>query len=202
MTLTSIILKLHEIGAVQFGSFQLKDKLISPIFIDLRLCISYPKLLGSIADQLYKTVKNLDFDLICGVPYTALPIATAISLRQDVPMIMRRKEMKDYGTKKPLEGSFQRGQRCLIIEDIVTSGASILETIDSLENEGLKVTDAVVLVDREQGAEEALAERGYELHRVFTLSFLLNTLHKEKILDPLTYHSILDFLHKNKKNAS
>lgn len=196
MTLTAIILQLHEIGAVKFGSFTLKSGIQSPIYIDLRLCISYPKLLAAVGEQIYKNIKDLEFDLICGVPYTALPIATAISLRHDIPMILRRKEVKDYGTKKALEGNFEKGQRCLIIEDIITSGSSIAETAASLEVEGLKVQDAVVLIDREQGGEANLAEKGYNLHCVCTLSFLLNTLQKEKILDPLTYHSVMDFLKK------
>ncbi len=194
MTLTAIIVQLHEIGAVKFGSFTLKSGIQSPIYIDLRLCISYPKLLASVGEQIYKNVKDLEFDLICGVPYTALPMATAISLRHDIPMILRRKEVKDYGTKKALEGNFEKEQKCLIIEDIVTSGSSIAETAASLEAEGLKVQDAVVLIDREQGGEANLAEKGYTLHRVCTLNFLLNTLQKEKILDPLTYHSVMDFL--------
>ena len=202
MTLSSIILKLHEIGAIQFGSFTLKSKIVSPIYIDLRLCISLPKLLGSIAAQMFKSVKHLSFDLVCGVPYTALPIATAISLREDIPMVLRRKEIKDYGTKKALEGIFEKGQKCLIIEDIVTSGTSILETAESLKAEGLVITDAIVLIDREQGGRENLEKHGIELHSVFTLQQLLNTLQKEKILDPLTYHSVMEFIEKNQTHVS
>lgn len=90
------------------------------------------------ANLLVETIKDVKgVDIICGVPYTALPIATAVSLETGLPMVMRRKEAKDYGTKKLIEGVFTAGDQCLIIEDVVTTGSSILETVKDLQNEGI-----------------------------------------------------------------
>lgn len=83
--------------------------------------------------------KKVDYKQICGVPYTALPIATLLSIKQQKPMLIRRKEAKAYGTKKLIEGKYSAGDSCLIIEDIITSGSSILETVSDLRAEGTAI---------------------------------------------------------------
>ncbi|MFH1291949.1 MAG: orotate phosphoribosyltransferase [bacterium] len=197
MDTKELILKLHEINALKFGEFKLKSGIMSPIYIDLRVTISYPEILKAIGEIMWGKVKNLNFDLISGVPYTALPIATAISLEHNKPMVMRRKEVKDYGTKKAIEGVFEPGQNCLIIEDLVTSGSSVIETIEPTEHEGLKVTDVVVLLDREQGGKENLANKGYYLHTVFTMTELLNTLLENQKIDQIAYDNTIKFIQEN-----
>ncbi|XP_063325932.1 uncharacterized protein LOC134624799 isoform X2 [Pelmatolapia mariae] len=112
-------------------------------------------------------------------------------------MVIRRKEAKDYGTKRLVEGSFRQGDTCLIIEDTVTSGTSILETAEVLCKEGLKVTDAVVLMDREQGGVEMLASKGIKLHPIISISQLLRVLQAAERIDAQTAQSVHKFIQDN-----
>lgn len=179
---TPLIDSLYQIGAIQFGEFTLKSGQTSSIYINLRKIISYPHLLRSIAKAMRELVSGAAYDLVCGVPYTALPIATCLSLDYDVPMVMRRREKKDYGTKQLIEGVFKPKQRCLIIEDVITTGGSIIETADELENVGLEIHDVVVLIDREQGGRANL-EKKFHVHTVFTLSEILTSLLDSTLLN-------------------
>ncbi|EIE21646.1 monophosphate synthase [Coccomyxa subellipsoidea C-169] len=193
-----LVLRLHEIEAVKFGNFKLKSGLMSPIYIDLRVIVSYPDVLRRVAEVMWHQVsQGAQFDVMCGVPYTALPIATCMSLLHGTPMLMRRKEVKEYGTKKAIEGAFTRGQTCLIVEDLVTSGASVMETVEPLEVEGLKVTDVVVLIDREQGGAARMASNGLRLHSAFTLSFIIKTLLAHQLVTQDVADSVAAFIAAN-----
>jgi uridine monophosphate synthetase len=194
-----IILRLHEIGAIKFGEFRLKSGILSPIYVDLRLCVSYPDLLREISEIMWKRICHLKFDIVCGVPYTALPIATSLCLDRKLPMVMRRKEVKAYGTKRAIEGEFQSGQTCLIVEDLITSGTSVLETSAALEREGLVVRDAVLLLDREQGGVENLKARGLTVHAVFTATEMIDTLEKSGRLTAEMAQLARNFLAENRK---
>lgn len=170
--------ELLEAGCIKFGEFTLKSGLISPIYIDLRRIISYPGLLQKIGEAYLPLLKKLKFTRLAGLPYAAIPIATAVSLQGNYPMIYPRKEVKAYGTKAEIEGEFHEGETALVIDDLATTGGSKFEAIDKLTAAGLKVTDVVVLVDRESGAKESLEQAGLHLHAVLTITQLLD--HWEK----------------------
>ena len=161
-------------GCIKFGEFTLKSGLTSPIYIDLRRIITYPKLLEQIGAAYLPILQRLTFDRLAGLPYAAIPIATAISLAGNYPMIYPRKEVKTYGTKAEIEGEYRAGETVVVIDDLATTGGSKFEAIEKLTGAGLVVKDVVVLVDRQSGAKESLAQAGYAMHAVLTINEMLD----------------------------
>ena len=171
--LKSLADSLLEADCIKFGEFTLKSGLTSPIYIDLRRIISYPNLLEKIGRAYLPILENLQFTRLAGLPYAAIPIATAVSLQGNYPMIYPRKEVKTYGTKAEIEGEFHSGEIALVIDDLATTGGSKFEAIEKLTAVGLVVKDIVVLVDRQSGARESLEQAGYSMHAVLTITQLL-----------------------------
>ncbi|MFB0534298.1 MAG: orotidine-5'-phosphate decarboxylase [Anaerolineae bacterium] len=171
-----LALTLADIGCVRFGDFILRSGQRSPVYIDLRLLVSHPNVLRDVARAYAQLLRPLVFDRLAAIPYAALPIGTAVSLELGCPLIYPRKEVKDHGTGRAVEGEFQKGERVVVLDDLITTGASKLEAIAPLEELGLQVKDVVVLIDREQGGREDLEERGYRLYAVFGLGEMLDVL--------------------------
>ncbi|XP_074037044.1 rudimentary-like [Leptinotarsa decemlineata] len=186
--------ELFEANAIKFGEYKTKIGVMTPVYCDLRVIVSYPKLMDTLADLLIVKVEKMNVELLCGVPYTALPIATAVSLKLLKPMVMRRKEAKDYGTKKLIEGIFTAGQTCLIVEDVVTSGSSILETAKDLNGVGIKCTDAIVLLNREQGGEHFLMKNGIKMHSLLTLTQMVGYLREFGCVDDAVVEQVKSYL--------
>ncbi len=174
--LEQFALTLFDIGAVRLGQFRLHSGLDSPIYLDLRMLVSYPAALRLATAVYQRLLSELDFDLLAAAPMAGLPLGTAVCLAMDKPLIYPRKTAKSYGTGKGIEGAYMVGQTAVVIDDLVTSGDSILQAIVALKAAGLHVRDAVVLVDREQGGMDTLREAGYQPHAAVTIRQLLNTL--------------------------
>ncbi|MEP6896699.1 MAG: orotate phosphoribosyltransferase [Chloroflexota bacterium] len=183
---------------IKFGEFTLKSGLTSPIYIDLRQIITYPKLLEQIGAAYLPLLKDLKFDRIAGLPYAAIPIATAISLAGNYPMIYPRKEVKTYGTKAEIEGEYHAGETVIVIDDLATTGGSKFEAIEKLTGVGLVVKDVVVLVDRQSGAKESLAQAGYSMHAVLTIGQLLEYWEKNGKVEKDKIEAARKFLNESK----
>ncbi|HEU4754298.1 MAG TPA: orotate phosphoribosyltransferase [Armatimonadota bacterium] len=194
MNVEDFALELHRIGGVKFGEFTLKSGRKSPIYVDLRGLVSHPKVLRMAGEALADVLRGLEFDRIAGLPYAGLPLAVSASLAADLPMLYARKEAKEYGTKRRIEGDYAPGQTVALLDDVITDGGAKLELAEPFREEGLAVRDFVVLVDREQGGRQALAQHGYRLHAVFTLREVLEALHRRGAIPEETYRAVSDYL--------
>lgn len=204
----ALALSLFEIGAIKFGAFRLKlhdknpEAPLSPYYIDLRVLPRHPRILGEVASvyaELAKEKEAEPFSVCCGIPEAGNPLATAFALETGIPQIYLRREAKlTHGIKGNFLTPIKEGETVLVIDDLVTRADSKLETIAILEEAGLKVHGVVVLVDREQGGAEQLAETGYALHSAFRFSQLLDFYYRFGKIDNDKYQEAHAYLAANK----
>ncbi len=195
---------LFDLGGVQFGNFTVSESAVSsPVFVNPKVLISNPTALR-VASKLMQQEINLaqslrrarahPFAVVAGVPVGGLLFATAFSLETNIPMIYARVRPEGTG-KRGIEGRFNMGDTALIIDDLITRGSSVLETAELLEENGLKVKDVVVLVDREHGATERLRRRGYNLISILKLDVMLNHYMSRGLISEETYNICAEYLH-------
>jgi len=184
---------LFEAGCVRLGDFVLHSGAHSPIYVDLRRLVGHPRLLADVARLYGRLLHSLQFDRMAAIPTAGLPIGTAVALETGYPLIYPRRRAKSYGTQRLVEGEYAAGDRVVVLDDLITSGDSKLEAIEPLETEGMVVEDVVVLIDREQGGAEALADQGYRLHALFTLRELVEALAQEGKSSSEEERRVLDF---------
>ncbi len=169
---SGIILSMFNSGIFKQGRFKLKSGKSSPVYLDLRLLVSHPKLLRAVSAAMLKRAEGIKRDLLAPIPLAGLPIGTAMVVESDEPMIYPRPP-KDHGTKQSIEGSYKEGDIALVVDDLITTGLSKINAIDSLVDARLVVNDVLVLIDREQGGKEDLGKHGINLHSVLTLREML-----------------------------
>ncbi len=186
--------ELFDIGAIRFGSFTLKDGRESPFYLDLRILVSHPTALARVGRALSRRAADLNFDRIAGIPYAGLPIAVAMSLVSERPMVYPRKEAKEYGTRKAVEGKFAKGEVALVVDDVITSGGAKLEAIAALREVGLRVEDVLVVVDRTAPGANAIEQAGFRLHSVLRVEVLLHALKQDQLIAEADCERSLTFL--------
>ncbi|MGC9360687.1 MAG: orotidine-5'-phosphate decarboxylase [Anaerolineae bacterium] len=185
---------LYETGCVRFGEFRLHSGALSPVYIDLRRLVSHPAVLERVAAVYAELLAPLSYDRIAALPFAALPIGTAVSLRTGQPLIYPRPSRKDYGTGQLIEGAYQAGERAVILDDLITTGGSKLEALAPLRDEGLVVEDVVVLLDREQGGRADLEAQGIRLHAALTLRGVTESLERQGRISPEQAMRVRDYL--------
>ena len=154
---------LIECGAIKFGKFILTSGKESSYYVDIKQASTNPKVLREIATEMSSLISGEKVDLVAGMELGAVPLAVALALETDLPYVIIRKQKPDHGTGKQLVGNAEPGQHALIVEDVATTGGSVVRAIDALRGEGLVVEKVIVVVDREEGAHESLEGHNIEL---------------------------------------
>jgi uridine monophosphate synthetase len=187
--------ELHRVGAVRFGDFMLKDGRRSPFYLDLRILVSHPTALARVGRAMLHEAAALRFDRIAGIPYAGLPIAVAMALIGERPMIYARKEAKGYGTRRSIEGEYAAGEHALLVDDVITSGGAKLEAASPFREAGLLVEDVLVVIDRSGSSGPVrLATAGMRLHSLLDAPTLLGLLQEDGRVSANDASRALDFL--------
>ncbi|MFC1486861.1 orotate phosphoribosyltransferase [Thermoproteota archaeon] len=172
---------LSRIGALKFGSFKLTSGEMSPYYLDLRIVPSFPDAFRRIIDLYIELIRNdigVDcFDRIAGIPTAGISIASIVAYLLKKPFVYVRTAERQHGRGKRVEGILLPGNRVLLIDDLITKGGSILKSAEVVRTEGGVVTDAVVLMDREENGKQKLAKDGINLHYLLTTTELARKLH-------------------------
>lgn len=186
---------LNKIGALKFGTFKLTSGEISPYYLDLRIVPSFPDAFNKICNfyiELIKTDVGTDgFDRIAGIPTAGISFASIASYNLKKPFTYIRTTERQHGRGRQVEGILLPGDRVLLMDDLITKGGSILKAAESVRAEGGVVTDAVVLMDREENGQQTLADSGIKLHYLLTTSELATKLHKMEVISLKQLNTIL-----------
>lgn len=173
--------ELYTAEILKFGEFTLQSGVRSPVYLDMRVVPSEPALFRRIAEEALEMLRQPEFDCDCiaGVATGGIPWAAAFGLLLGAPMVYVRSDKKEHGTAKYVEGKIRKGTKALVVDDVATTGTSLLSAAERLRESGFIVEKAFVLVDREQGAARIAAEGGVSLRRLTTLREILHDLEAE-----------------------
>lgn len=199
-----LVESLWQLGAIEFGEYTLgRTTIKSPIYINVRKLIAHPTALWRAAHVIHEEITALQsmrhrqvgyFDLVADIPFGGLHIATAYSLTAKVPMIY----LHPNKGGNVIEGVYRPGQTVMIMDDLITGGGSIFETAVRLQEVGLEVNEAFVLIDRQQGAKERLRKVGINLHCCLTLEVILNYLMASQYITDDQYNRSRRYLEENR----
>lgn len=185
--------KLVESTALKFGDFTLSSGKKSSYYIDLRLVPSIPSLFSELVQTFISIIKDVgvhNADAIGGIATSGLIYATAVAYKLKLPLVYVRSDVKRHGTKKTLEGVFKPGDRIILIDDLVTSGDSILAAANQIRAAGGVVTESIVLIDRNEGGAEKLSANHIELRSLSSIGEMADVLHRMHMISDSQMQSI------------
>ena len=184
--------------AIKFGDYILTSGKRSAYYIDLRLTISSPITMDWIANSLTRIITNEiskdKIDKILGVPTAGVPFATMVSQKLGIPLIYYRQARKEHGVRKKIEGILERNDRVLIVDDLITTGESVIEAAEVVRDQGGVVNELVVLLDREQGGKDRLRASRIEPHVLFKISDAMTWLHNVGLIEDKIYETVKKYI--------
>lgn len=193
---------LFKIDAIKFGVFKLTSGKASPYYIDLRVIPSFPDAFREICDHCAMYITNeiglKKFDRIAGVPLAGIPFASQIAYDLKKPFLYVRKNVRLHGRERRVEGILVSGDHVLLVDDLVTTGLTLKNAADAVKAEGGVVTNAVVFLDREEGAKQKLEKNGIKLHSVLRISEVADTLYELGAIDEENLKTIKKQIKKQK----
>jgi len=192
---------LYKNNIIKFGDFTLTSGKNSSYYIDLRLVPSYPH-------QFRKMVKNLqnliiektgldNFDSLVSVPTGGLVVASALAIEVVKPLIYVRNKPKEHGTTKSIEGKTSAGMKVVMVDDVATTGTSVLNGIKQLKESGLSISDVYVIINRLEGADKALDDMGVQIHQLTDILEITNVLFQEKLVSKEIFDKIKNQVNQN-----
>jgi len=192
---------LYKNNIIRFGNFTLASGKNSSYYVDLRLIPSYPH-------QFRKMIKNLqnlivektglnDFDCLASVPTGGLVVTSALAIEIVKPLIYVRSKPKEHGTTKSIEGKISAGMKVVMVDDVVTTGTSVLNGINQLKEAGLLVSDLYVIINRLEGADKALSDIGVQPHQLTDILEITDILFQEKLIDKEIFEKIKNQVSRN-----
>lgn len=191
-------LMLIQNESIKFGDYTLTSGKKSPYYIDLRQTISNPITMDWISNSLVRIIVNEigkdKVDKILGVPTAGVPFATMVSQKLALPLIYYRKARKEHGVRKKIEGSVERNDRVLIVDDLITTGESVIEAAEAIREQGAIANELVVLLDREQGGSDRLREAHLEPHILFNVSEAFAWLTDVQLLSKEEFEKITHYI--------
>jgi len=192
---------LYKNNIIKFGDFTLTSGKNSSYYIDLRLVSSYPH-------QFRKMIKNLqnliiektgldNFDSLASVPTGGLVVTSALAIEIVKPLIYIRNKPKEHGTTKSIEGKTSAGMKVVMVDDVATTGTSVLNGINQLKESGLLISDVYVIINRLEGADKALDDSGVQIHQLTDILEITNVLFQEKLVSKEIFDKIKNQVNQN-----
>jgi len=192
---TELCRVLHKIGALKFGVFKLTSGRTSPYYIDLRIVPSFPDAFNRVCDVYVRLIKKElgeeGFDRIAGIPTAGIPFASLMAYQLRKPFLYIRQSSRLHGRERGVEGIIMPGDRVLLVDDLITTGGSLRKAARAIRAEGGVVDHALVLLDREEGGKQRLAEDNINLHYLLTADEAARSLYEVGAIDDEQLDTIL-----------